>query len=221
MSAVPLSTKEQIVQAAERLFAEHGVDGVSLRQIGAAAGNANNSAVQYHFGSKEQLIRAIFEYRQPRIRERRALLIAEHRPADLRTWVGCQVRAVLEQSELAGSHYMGFIAMLHQHGRRDAFAQLRAEARAETRAYHEAIGAFLGHIPEPLRAQRISQAMALIVQVAANREQARAADILPFALELNNLLDGVVGFLEAPVSPASLAALEDLDPADIQWPTFV
>jgi AcrR family transcriptional regulator len=53
--------KEQIVLAAERLFAERGLDGVSLREIGAAVGNANNSAVQYHFGSKDQLVRAIFE----------------------------------------------------------------------------------------------------------------------------------------------------------------
>ena len=68
MTLIAPSTKEQIVLAAERLFAEHGIDGVSLRQIGVAAGNGNNSAVQYHFGTKDRLVQAVFEYRLPRLR---------------------------------------------------------------------------------------------------------------------------------------------------------
>ena len=52
MTTIAPSTKEQIVLAAEGLFAERGIEGVSLRQIGTAAGNGNNSAVQYHFGTK-------------------------------------------------------------------------------------------------------------------------------------------------------------------------
>src|SRR2546429_3278612 len=79
--AMALSTKEQLVLTAERLFALHGLDGVSLRQISTEAGNANNSAVQYHFGSKERLIQAIFEYRIPALARRRRLLAME-RPAD-------------------------------------------------------------------------------------------------------------------------------------------
>ncbi len=55
MPVVAPSTKEQIVRPAERLFAEHGLDGVSLRKIAAAAGNANNSVDQYHVGSKGML----------------------------------------------------------------------------------------------------------------------------------------------------------------------
>ena len=75
------STKEEILLAGERLIADHGVDGVSMRQIGAAIGSGNNSAVLYHFGSKEKLVEAIFEYRLPRLRERRAELVAGRRPA--------------------------------------------------------------------------------------------------------------------------------------------
>ena len=79
-ATLPLSTKEQIVLAAERLFAERGYEGVSLREIGAAAGSGNNSAVQYHFGSKEQLVVAIFENRLTYIDDRRAILIAQLEP---------------------------------------------------------------------------------------------------------------------------------------------
>ena len=124
MSVIAPSTKEQIVLAAEALFAERGIEGVSLRQIGAAAGNGNNSAVQYHFGTKERLVQAVFEYRLPRLRERRDLLLAERRPDDLRAWVECEARWMFEQSELDDSNYMSFVSMLTQYGREDVFDRL-------------------------------------------------------------------------------------------------
>ena len=55
-------TKEQILDVAERMFAESGVHGVSLRAIIAEAG-VNLAAVHYHFGSKDALVEAVFERR--------------------------------------------------------------------------------------------------------------------------------------------------------------
>jgi AcrR family transcriptional regulator len=55
-------TKDRILDAAERLFAEHGFDGVSLRTIIAEAG-VNLAAVHYHFHSKEALLDAVFARR--------------------------------------------------------------------------------------------------------------------------------------------------------------
>jgi AcrR family transcriptional regulator len=49
-----LQTSEKILRAALELFAEHGLDGVSVRKIAAAAG-ANVAAVNYYFGSKQAL----------------------------------------------------------------------------------------------------------------------------------------------------------------------
>lgn len=46
-------------QVACRLFAERGVDGVTVREIAEAAGQKNHAAVGYHFGSKEALIREL------------------------------------------------------------------------------------------------------------------------------------------------------------------
>ena len=77
------STKETLVVTAERLFAERGIDGVSIRQITLEAGLGNNSAVTYHFESKAGLVRAIFEYRVPYLTERRRLLWAQAPPGDL------------------------------------------------------------------------------------------------------------------------------------------
>ena len=58
----PEGTKEKILEAAEKLFAENGFAATSLRSITAAA-EANLAAVNYHFGSKEALIRDIFARR--------------------------------------------------------------------------------------------------------------------------------------------------------------
>src|SRR6202163_5084875 len=52
-------TKSQIKAAAQLLFARHGVDAVTIQQIVAAAGQRNNAALHYHFGSKEELIRQL------------------------------------------------------------------------------------------------------------------------------------------------------------------
>ncbi|MBL7502363.1 TetR/AcrR family transcriptional regulator [Frankia sp. CNm7] len=223
MPLLMASTKEQIVRAAERLFAQHGVDGVSLREIGTAAGTANNSAVRYHFGSKEQLIQAIFDYRLPRLHERRRLLISEREPDDLRGWIECQIRAVFEQSELDGSHYLCFVDMLSAHGRRDMFRRMPPEFREAADTLRAQLGSYLEHLPEPLRSRRIGTAMVLIVHVAASREHARFAGhrVLPFAVEVAGLVDSTVGLLQAPVSPAARRAVDEADPADLTFPMFI
>lgn len=208
------------MQAGERLFAQHGLDGVSLRQIGAATGNANNSVVQYHFGSKDQLVRAIFEYRLPRLHARRALLIAQATPGDLRACLDCQARAVLEQSELDGSHYAGFLAVLHHYGRTDVFERVPEPYATNSHAYLDQLRSLLAHLPEPLLSQRLSWTMGLIIDAAAERERARAAGAvsLPFAVEVDGLVDALVGFLKAPISPQTSKSLTDFEPSGVSWP---
>ena len=71
LRADALATRERIVAAAERLFAERGLDGVSLVEVGRAAGQRNRSAVQYHFGDKQGLVHAILDKHTPGIEARR------------------------------------------------------------------------------------------------------------------------------------------------------
>jgi AcrR family transcriptional regulator len=69
-----LDTKERILDAAERLFAQHGFDATSLRMITAAAG-VNLASVNYHFQSKNSLIEAVLTRRiAPLNRERLDML---------------------------------------------------------------------------------------------------------------------------------------------------
>ncbi len=63
-------TRDRILGTAERLFAEYGYDGVSLRQIGAAS-DAQIALINYHFGTKDRLYRAVLENRISPVSERR------------------------------------------------------------------------------------------------------------------------------------------------------
>lgn len=54
-----ITPRDQVKRAALRLFARHGVDGVTVRQIAEACGQKNHAAVGYYFGSKEALIREL------------------------------------------------------------------------------------------------------------------------------------------------------------------
>ena len=64
-------TKERILDAAERIFAERGFAGTSLRAVTSAA-NVNLAAVHYHFGSKEALLQEILHRRVAPINQERA-----------------------------------------------------------------------------------------------------------------------------------------------------
>lgn len=68
-------SKVQLILAGEKLFAERGVEGGSLREIASAAGHGNNNAVRYHFGSKQGLIQAIFRHRVVQMEPVRARLL--------------------------------------------------------------------------------------------------------------------------------------------------
>lgn len=82
----------RLLNAAEALIGRHGPDGVSLRQVATAAGSNNHFAVQYHFGGKEGLIRAIFERRLRTLESKRGLMLDDL----VRTGRDREPRALLE-----------------------------------------------------------------------------------------------------------------------------
>ena len=77
-------TKERLLDAAEALFMEHGFEATSLRLITAAA-EVNLAAVNYHFGSKEELFQAILTRRLDPMNQKRVDLLTDmerrHAPA--------------------------------------------------------------------------------------------------------------------------------------------
>jgi len=90
-----VGTRNRILMAAEGEFADHGFDGATVRQIALRA-DVPVALVNYHFGSKEGLYRAIFEMRAPMIVDQRiaGLRLAEMEP-DPERKVEMIVKAVL------------------------------------------------------------------------------------------------------------------------------
>ena len=100
MAATAFSTKQRILGAAEELFARHGFAGASLRRVTAEA-KVNLAAVNYHFGSKENLIEEVFRRRLDELNQQRMakLAEAEARPdATLEDVLEAFIRPALEQS---------------------------------------------------------------------------------------------------------------------------
>jgi AcrR family transcriptional regulator len=201
-SAATTTTALQLLLTAERLFAAHGLAGVSLRQIAVEAGSANNSAVAYHFGSKEGLVQAIFGYRLDQLLKRRELLRARVAPGDLRARLEAHLLPVFEIAESREGAYLSFLEQLQ----RDASSQpLLANPEAE-RSQAEFLADVQPLLPgvEPwLRQLRIQQVQLLSLHTAAERERALAAGQtgqLPFGLFVSTSLDAWVGYLTAPAS---------------------
>jgi len=208
--SIVASTKESLVRTAERLIGLHGLDAVSLRQIGQAAGTTNNSAVQYHFGTKDRLVQAIFEYRLPQITERRRVLRAQAPTGNLRAVVEAHLRPMVELAEGTDSYYMMFLEHLQGYGIAEhPFSRLPPADQASHHEYLRIVGGLLVDLPPVIRSTRITQALAICVHASADRERARhyAAPVLPLALHVTALFDGIIGFLTAPLSDVTSAAL--------------
>jgi AcrR family transcriptional regulator len=92
---VTTETRARLLSAAERLFAERGIDGVSLREITRASGARNAIAAQYHFEDRAGLVQAILDKHVPEVEARRHAMLDEYQArgeADVRALAGALVR---------------------------------------------------------------------------------------------------------------------------------
>ncbi|WP_152347811.1 TetR/AcrR family transcriptional regulator [Brevibacterium sp. CFH 10365] len=69
--------RDALLDAAEELFARNGIDAVSNRRIVEHAGAANHSAIAYHFGGRDGLLRALVERHHDEMSRRRIELMAQ------------------------------------------------------------------------------------------------------------------------------------------------
>src|SRR5215203_6428 len=113
----PAATREALMNAAELLFSELGVEGTSVRAITNAA-SANLGAINYHFGSKDQLVMEVFARRlQPLNRERLARLDALEKAAGkkklkLEQIVESLIRPVVEEREAQTEDEYAFMQVI-------------------------------------------------------------------------------------------------------------
>ena len=108
------STKDRILGAAEELFAQHGFAGTSLRQVTSQA-DVNIAAVNYHFGSKENLVNEVFRRRMDEMTAARLAQLEQARstrPGDLRAVLAAFVEPALAmaQDRQSGGAFVRVIA---------------------------------------------------------------------------------------------------------------
>lgn len=207
------TTRSDLIEAAERLFAQRGIAGVSLRQIAAAAGQGNPSAVHYHFGSKARLIEAALEYRQGPINQRRSTLLEklerEGRDSDLRSLVEILVYPMVETLN-ESIYYQRFSSHV---GEDAAYASLLAVERPVREPLWRVVAAIsrtMRGFPAPVRTYRVFTALRLVNRALCEQERALESGQtlqMPTAALAAELVDMIIGILSSPISLIAQRAL--------------
>ncbi|MEV6643628.1 TetR family transcriptional regulator [Amycolatopsis sp. NPDC051371] len=201
------ATREAILTAAERLYAEHGVLAVSNRQISEAAGQGNNTAVGYHFGTRADLVRAIARRHSERVEELRArMLAALDDGAGLRDWVACLVHPSTEYLAAAGrpSWFARFTAqVMTEPSLRSAVAVETLSSPSLARTV-DGLSRCLPELPAEVRAERNAMTRQLLIHTMAERERAVAeggdTPRASWREAATGLTDALVGLWLAPVT---------------------
>jgi AcrR family transcriptional regulator len=206
-NATGRETRQLLIRTAERLFAEQGIDAVSLRQISAAAGRRMAGAVRYHFGDKTGLIRAIIEDRTAREDELRRPLLEElarkGRTGDLRALAEAGIRPAVEQMGETG-YYFRFLAQLDRHPHQ--LSELRATGafRSTLQQLLELQDRAAGELPPPIleRRRRLATHLAITALADLEADGGRGAD-----QTVADLIDCIVALYSTPPSPETLETL--------------
>ncbi|GEB52488.1 MULTISPECIES: TetR/AcrR family transcriptional regulator [Streptomyces] len=200
-------TRQVIMAAAERLFAEHGLSAVSSRQIAEAAGQRNVTAVSYHFGSRPGLVRALMARHGEQVdvlRERHLRTAAGS--TDVRDWVDCLVRPTSEHLAALGtpSWHARCAAQVMTDPTLRVLVIDEALTRPPLTRTLEGLHRCLAHLPSQVLAERGDMARQLIVHTCAERERALAEGTAPphtsWERTAGSLTDALVGLFTAPVS---------------------
>ncbi len=202
------NTREAILAAAERLFAEHGVYAVSNRQVSEAAGQGNNAAVGYHFGTKTDLVREIeHRHRVPIDRLREQMVAEAGDSADLRVWVACLVRPLTDHlAELGNpSWYARFAAQAMADPAYHKIVTKDALSSGSLVAVIDRINGCLPDLPDAVHAERSVMARNLLMHTCAERERAMTENASlaqpSWQVAGSGLIDALVGLWLAPVTP--------------------
>jgi AcrR family transcriptional regulator len=168
--------RSALIEHAERLFAERGIEAVSLRDVSAAAGQRNHSAAQYHFGDRGGLVAAVFQARMGEVGRRRQErlddLVANGHGADLVALVTAAIEPLVEVVAETGGWYARFLART----RWDTLATevvVRLPEVASYRAVVRRIVSLLDGMPADIRRSRADQLLTLVVGTVAGWEWAR------------------------------------------------
>lgn len=202
------------MRAAEKLIAEHGIEHVAIRDIVAAAGQKNSSALQYHFGNFQGLVEALHAQRSGEVQARRTAMIQEalaRTPEpSLREICRLMVAPTFELASAKPDFRRYVKAFGHQVTLADesalAVVNRQGGGGASGRRLGELLRRALPQLDEAAFRQRMDGALrfvsAALVTHARQRNAFRGA---PAELFFSSLIDGLVGLLGAPESEETRA----------------
>jgi AcrR family transcriptional regulator len=205
--AEAMTTRDKLLDAAARLFAERGIDNVSINEIVRVAGQRNASAVHYHFGNRDQVLHAVLERHVPTIAERRLELLdtARQRPArDVRVAAEAIVRPVTEFAQ-RGWRERAYLQIGSEVAQAIDRATPEIQTLLEQTAGYEAwdlMRSRCAKVPDDLWYERQQICIVFIGRAAADR--ARLLDrggkhpVLSDDRFVDNLVNMVVGAMTAP-----------------------
>lgn len=199
-----------LLDAAAVLMDERGIDNVSLNQINRASGHRNRSAVSYHFGSRDAVVRELIDRTMETLNaERNALL--DHlettgAPLTERTIMEVAVGPFTRQLRTEeGRRYLRLCAQLLNHPRFIADPQQIMSANSSVERCARHLAPALAQLPPEVAAERASQMLGLFVRACA--DQARLLDSDPpprpaLGIEAftGNLVDVLLAILQAPTT---------------------
>lgn len=227
-SRVPASRGKEsaaaLIATAQRLFAERGIDAVSFREIAREAGQKNNSALAYHFGSKEALIQAILDAGMQEVNVLRNdyvdQLYTSGRYTDLRALAEALVwplatKLLTEKKKT----YNRFLAAAQLHPDIDLGASSTEVDRGFRRVY-ELLEAALPNVPGPILRQRWLASISFMMFALADYERlsarrSKSGQSFDIHRAIENLIDMLTGALAAPVSVEAASRLTSpIPPSD-------
>jgi AcrR family transcriptional regulator len=193
-------TQVRLLDAAERLVGERGVDGVSLRAINTEAGS-NVAAVHYHFGSKEALVRAVLDRRMSVLAEQRfaQLESIEHDPAPAARAVAAVFVGPLFElaSQPDGARYVRFLAALYR-AEGDWLSVLDAAFAPQWARIEPVLARALPHVPDDRRGRRLSLASDTMLRMLADADR-YAGDLDPDRYQ-DEVIDVFTAIVTAPTT---------------------
>jgi AcrR family transcriptional regulator len=196
--------RTRLLDTAERLFDEQGIDGVSMRTLTIEAGHRNASAVNYHFGTRVELINAVIERRRVGIESRRAAIVDEIEAAGEvpgRVAIAAVLEPMVDLLDDAGGRR--YLRLLFQAAVHPLFVDRTASGFSPTIAR---VLPYITPLVAHLSPERAATRLRLIMEMAllALAEQSRLLDVaeparrpLDRATFTSDLLDAITGALQA------------------------
>lgn len=213
MAPNPDITRQRLVTAAEQLFAERGIEGVSLREINAAAGMRNATALQYHFRDRYGLVRAVLLKHTPAVDAERHRLLDDYERTgvdDLRALAAALVRpsaAKLRDPDGGRSYLRIHAEVLH----RGEFADVDDRRRSSLDSIHRWRALVAPMLPEVAVRRLHHRFTAMRVSATELSRRAAATPRRDDQLFVSHLTDLVAAVLSTEISAETDALLSARD----------